>query len=120
MALHDFFEPWHMLDRTTASDDMGGTVSVYKPGAGFAAGCSTVSSVQVQVAYQQGLETIYTVVTDTTNPLRQGDVIRRDRDGLVLQVTSDGGDMTTPMMAKEQYCQVSARRFKPGKGERMA
>lgn len=120
MALHDYYDGWHMLDRTTVSDDMGGTVSVYRPGAAIRAGCSTVSSAEVQVAYRQGLSTIYTIVTDTTVHLTQGDVIRRDRDGLTLRVTSDAADMTTPAVARVQYSQVTAERFTLKKGERLA
>ncbi len=108
MALEDFFEPFVMQVLTEAEDGLGGRVQIWTDGAEFLAGLSTNHSTEARIAYQNGMKTLYTLVTDTGTVLRQDDRMKRVRDGLLYRITSHSADMTTPHVAQRQYAQVSA------------
>ena len=54
---------------------------------------------------------MYTVTTPKSVVLQYHDVIKRDRDGKVLRITSDGDDKYTPASAGLNMRQVSAEEF---------
>lgn len=116
--LRDYFEQVQLMDVKTVSDGMGGYKTTLTPGAVIEAGIATDNSSAARVAYQQGMQTIYTVVTDEASPLPFGTVLKRldpRHEGMLLRVTSDGGDMTTPRVATVKYSQVQAERYVPKK-----
>lgn len=106
MALEDNFKACRMMDKRTSADGYGGIVVRYEPGAEFMAGIVTDSSAEARVAYQQGLKRIYTIVTPELVVLSQGDVIRREEDGLLIRVTSNGIDMRPPGYSTLRFSQV--------------
>lgn len=113
MALNDFFVPVCMVDKRTVPDGLGGVDVTYIDGAHFMAGIVAKQNTQAQIAYQQGLKTIYTVVFKPTAGLSFGDRIKRLSDGLMLKITSNARDMTTPERADIQLSQVSAEVIEP-------
>lgn len=108
MALTDFFEPFRLIERTELPDGYGGTEITHQVLTTFRAGLSANRSNEAVIAGRIGKQTIYTVTTLLQDELEQGDVIQRVSDGLVLRVTSDARDMTTPAMATVQYRDVTA------------
>lgn len=108
MALHDFFVDCCMVDKTTVNDGFGSVTIEWVDGAEFSAGIVLNSSNEMQVAYQQGLKRTYTVVIDETVQLAREDRIKRLNDGLVLRITSEPGDMTTPAVSFLKYKQCTA------------
>lgn len=112
MALQDFFVPCRIMDRKSVPDGYGGFTYQYVDGAKFSAGISTDSSTEARIAYQQGLKVMYSVVTGELVSLKQGDVIKRISDGLLLRITSDAVDMTTPAVAKVKFRKVTAEAVK--------
>ena len=112
MALTDFFVKCVFLDKITLPDGYGGITTVYRNGAEFDAGIATNQSTEAEIAYQNGLKVLYSIVTTDLINLRQGDVIRRLSDGLTLRVTSDASDMHTPPMASQQYIKVTGEAVK--------
>lgn len=114
--LADYFEPVQLMDVRTVADGLGGFQTILTPGAEIRAGITTDSSHQAMIAYQQGLKTIYIVVTDENSPLAFGTIIKRldpKHGGMLLRVTTDAGDMTTPKNAVVKFCQVQAERYVP-------
>lgn len=112
MALSDFFVDCCMVDKISVPDGFGHVSHTYVDGARFKAGIGTDSSTEARIAYQQGLAVMYSIITNEMDVLKQGDRIKRLKDGLVLEVTSDAVDMTTPSVARVKFCKVSAKAVK--------
>lgn len=113
MALKDFFVDMQFMDKRTVEDGYGGVTDGFIPGAKFRAGITTKQSTEAQIAYQQGLKTIYTIVFEPNVQLHFGDRVKRISDGRVFRVTSNAQDMTTPARANLRMSQVSAEVIEP-------
>lgn len=100
-----------MLDKTTASDGVGGYTTTYREGAEFDAAITLDSSIQAKIAEQQGVTALYTVTTSKALNLQYHDVFKRKSDGKIFRVTSDGDDKRTPPSATLDMRQVSAEEF---------
>ena len=100
-----------MIDKRTVSDGRGGTVTTWVTGAGFQAAIVRDTAVEVRVAEAQGTKAIYTVVTAKTVNLQYHDVFRREEDGKIFRVTSDGDDNKTPDSAGLNMRNVSAEEW---------
>lgn len=110
--LSDAFESVTMLDRSTIPDGYGGYESVWKDGASFNAAIVLDSSMQARMAEKDGVTALYTVTTKRAITLQFHDVFRRERDGKIFRVTSDGDDKLTPPSATLDMRQVSAEEWK--------
>lgn len=100
MAVTDFFEDFVFLDYVSAPDGLGGITFQHKDGAEFRAGITTDSSTEAEVAYRNGVKTIYTIVTDWSVELEQNDVVRRVKDGRKYRITGNAIDNTAPASAQ--------------------
>lgn len=100
-----------MLDKTTVADGYGGYTIAWTDGAGFDAAIVLDSSMQARIAEQQGVKALYTVTTTKALNLQYHDVFRRETDGKVFRVTSDGDDKLTPNSAALNMRQVSAEEW---------
>lgn len=109
--LDNAMESCTMLDRSTAPDGRGGIVTAWVDGAQFQAATTFDSSMQGRVAAAQGVTNLYTVTTRRTVNLQYHDIFRRERDGKIFRVTSDGDDKATPTTAGLDMRQVSAEEF---------
>ena len=105
------FEPCTMLDRTTTDDGYGGIKTVWSDGAGFNAAAVLDNSIQARMAEKEGVTALYTVTTGREINLQFHDVFRRERDGKVFRVTSDGDDKLTPRSTRLNMRQVSAEEW---------
>ena len=101
-----------MLDRTTSDDGYGGFSSTYSDGAGFLSAVVLDNSIEARRAAVEGVTAMYTVTTSRAVNLKYHDIFRRDRDGKIFRVTSDGDDKKTPMSATLDMRQVSAEEWK--------
>lgn len=97
-----------MLDRTTSPDGYGGFIPTWSDGAKFDAAITFDSSMQARTAEQQGVTSLYTVTTKRTMNLQYHDYFRRERDGKLFRVTSDGDDKYTPASTVLDMRQVTA------------
>ena len=97
-----------MIDKRTVSDGRGGTTTAWAEGAAFQAAIVRDTAVEVRVAEAQGTKAIYTVTTAKTVNLQYHDVFRREEDGKIFRVTSDGDDNKTPDSAGLNMRNVSA------------
>ena len=109
--LDDMMEQFHIMDKVTSDDGYGGVTTEWKEGATFQGVATFDTSMQARAAEKQGVTSMYTVTTSKSVVLQYHDVIKRDRDGKVLRVTSDGDDKYTPASASLDMRQVSAEEF---------
>ena len=99
------------MDKTTASDGRGGTVTTYVQGAFISVAFSFDSSTQARIAEQEGVTNRFTLVTKKSINLQYHDIIKRVRDGKIFRVTSDGDDNYTPSSASLDMRQVEAEEW---------
>lgn len=88
-----------MLDKQTTSDGYGGYIATWRDGVQFNAAITFNTSLEARVADKQGVTSLYTVTTSRSMVLEYHDVIRRESDGKVFRITSDGDDQFTPPSA---------------------
>lgn len=110
--LSEAMENCTMLDKQTKNDGYGGTDIFWSDGASFEAATVKDSSMQSRIAEQQGVTSLYTVTTRRAVNLQYNDYFRRERDGKLFHVTSDGDDVATPRSASLDMRQVSAEEVK--------
>lgn len=109
--LDEFMENCIMLDKTTQADGMGGIITTWKDGAEFSAAITFDTSMEARAADKQGVKSLYTVTTANSFVLEYHDAFRRERDGKVFRVTSDGDDKYTPASATLNMRQVTAEEW---------
>lgn len=109
--LSDAMEKCTILDKQTVADGYGGYIVRYVDGAGFDAAVVLNSSMQARVAEHEGVTALYTVTTSRALNLQFHDVFRREKDGKIFRVTSDGDDKYTPPTATLDMRQVSAEEW---------
>lgn len=106
-----------MLDKTTTADGYGGYITTWTEGAEFMAAITFDTSMQARTADKAGVTSMYTVTTSKALTLEYHDVFRRERDGKVFRVTSDGDDKYTPASATLNMRQVTAEEWSVTKSE---
>lgn len=109
--LTDAFESCTMLHKTTTDDGYGGEMTSWVPGATFKAAITFDSSMEARTAQSQGVKSLYTVTTKKDKVLEYHEVFRRERDGKLFRVTSDGDDQATPASATLNMRQVTAEEW---------
>ena len=109
--LTEMMEIFHIMVKVTSDDGYGGVTPEWKEGATFQGVATFDTSMQARAAEKQGVTSMYTVTTPKSVVLQFHDVIKRDRDGKVLRITSDGDDKYTPASAGLNMRQVSAEEF---------
>ena len=96
---------------TKEKDGYGGWRKVYADGDTFQAAIVQDISMQTRIAQQQGVTSTYTVTTKKALTLEFHDIFRREKDGKIFRVTSDGDDKHTPPSASLDMRQVTAEEF---------
>lgn len=109
--LSEAMEACRMLDKRTVADGYGGYDTIWEDGAEFQAAIVLDTSMQARVAEKQGVTGLYTVTTVRALNLQYHDVFRRERDGKIFRITSDGDDKYTPASATLDMRQVSAEEW---------
>ena len=97
-----------LLDKTTRDDGYGGFIPTWVEGASFKAAITFDTSIEARAAEVQGVHSLYTVTTPRNVVLQYHDVFRREQDGKLFRVTSDGDDKYTPPSATLDMRQVTA------------
>jgi hypothetical protein len=100
-----------MVEKTRIPDGEGGFITEWADGVVFMASITYNSSMEARVAEKQGVSSMYTVTTEKNAMLEYHDVFRRNRDGKIFRVTSDGDDIQTPKVATFQFSQVTAEEW---------
>lgn len=100
-----------LLEKRRVTDGEGGFVTSWVEGAKFMAAITLNTSIEAQAAEKQGVTGIYTVTTAKVAMLDYHDVFRRQYDGKIFRITSDGGDKVTPARATFQTSVVTAEEY---------
>lgn len=100
-----------MLDKKTVSDGRGGMIVQWEEGAEFEAAIVFDTSMQARTAEAQGVKALYTITTTRAVNLQYHDVIRRETDGKIFRITSDGDDKKTPQTATLNMRVVTAQEW---------
>ena len=111
--LSEAMEKCVILDKTTAPDGYGGRETSWKEGAEFSAAITFDTSIEARTAEKQGVHSLYTVTTEKSITLEYHEVFKRERDGKIFRVTSDGDDKFTPASAGLNMRQVTAEEYIP-------
>lgn len=67
------------------------------------------NSIQAKRAQAEGVEDLYTIITDKNIDLEYNDVVKRLKDGTTFRVTTSGKDNKTPASAGLNMRAVSAK-----------
>lgn len=110
--LSEAMENCIIIDKQTAPDGYGGVITTWVDGAPFNAAIVLNNSMEARIGQQQGVTALYTITTEKTINLQYHDVFRREKDGKIFRVTSDGDDDHTPTSANLNMRQVSAEEWK--------
>lgn len=109
--LSEAMEACVLLNKTTSSDGYGGYTTTWVDGASFQAAITFDTSMEARRADADGVKSLYTVTTSRALTLEYHDVFRRERDGKLFRVTSDGDDKFTPGSASLDMRQVTAEEW---------
>ena len=100
-----------MIHKTTLDDGYGGEITTWTTGASFKAAITFDTSIEARTAQQQGVSSVYTITTRKDKVLEYHDVFKRNTDGKIFRVTSDGDDKYTPASAGLNMRQVTAEEW---------
>ena len=109
--LDEYYENFTLITKTIAPDGYGGYDTAWVPAGTFEAAVVLDNSIQARIGEKQGVTSLYTVTTKKAVKLLYYDVIRRDSDGKVFRITSNGTDKKTPPSATLDMRQVSAEEW---------
>ena len=100
-----------IMDKQSMPDGRGGIITRYVEGAEIMVAYSFDTSVEARIGEKSGAENRYTLTTRKSVNLQYHDVFRRERDGKIFRVTSDGDDKKTPASAALNMRQVTAEEW---------
>lgn len=109
--LYDSMEPFVILDKTTVSDGYGGVKTVYVDGAPIEAALSFEDTTEARVAAVEGAKDRFKIITKKNVVLRFHDVVRREKNGKVYRITTNGDDYATPEAAALDARAVNAEEY---------
>lgn len=108
------YEKFHIIDKTTKPDGMGGVDTVYIEGAEVQVALQQDTAPEIKVANAVTERQSYTVVTPKSIIFRHGDIIKRDRDEKYFRITSDADDLVTPPSSAMNIRQCTAVEYEMG------
>ena len=109
--LDEFTEKCTMIEKRRVSDGYGGYTTEYYDGISFKAAIINPNEIQQRVAQVEGVTALYTITTTKDLNLQYHDVLKRESDGKIFRVKSDGDDKKTPKSATLNMRQVSAEEW---------
>jgi hypothetical protein len=109
--LSQSYEDVVLMDKRREPDGEGGFITDWVESVVFQAAITFDTSMESRVAERQGVSSRYTVTTPKSAKLEYHDVIKRERDGKIFRITSDGDDKVTPGSASFQFAQVTAEEW---------
>ena len=109
--LEDAMESFNIIDKVKVSDGYGGTIDSWSEGVEIKAAAVVDSSAEMKVAMAEGVKASYTITTNKNVNLQYHDVIKRQRDGKIFRITSDGDDNYTPVTSTLNMRQVTAEEW---------
>lgn len=105
------YEQCTIINRAIVPDGQGGVITTWTDGASIYAAIVEDSSIEARIGAAQGVTSVYTITTSRALNLQYHEVLRRESDGKIFRVTSDGDDKKTPKPAKLDMRQVTAEEW---------
>lgn len=115
--LDEAMEDFTFIDKTTAPDGYGGTITVWKDGATIKATAVLNTTGEAVIAAAMGATSNYTITTRKNTNLQYHDVLRRERDKKIFRITSDGDDNATPASASLNMRNTTAEEWSLPNGQ---
>ena len=109
--LENAMEDCTMIDIVTVSDGMGGFNKEYRDGAPFKCAVTLDTSTLARIAESEGAKNLYTATTPRNITLEATNIFKRNKDGKIFRVTSDGDDKLTPPSATLDMRVVSCAEY---------
>lgn len=109
--LTEAMEKCTLYNKVKVDDGYGGYKNAYVDGVVFDAAITFDASMEARRADKEGVTSLYTVTTSKGMNLNYHDAFRRNRDGKIFRVTSDGDDKFTPQSASLDMRQVTAEEW---------
>lgn len=109
--LENAYEEYTMLDKVRVPDGYGGFDTTWKDGVTIKGAMVFNNSLEGKKAEAMGVTSVYTLTTKKNIILEYHDVLRRESDGKIFRVTSDGDDKYTPKTAGLNMRQVSCEEW---------
>lgn len=109
--LSEAMEKCTVINKSIVNDGYGGYAVRWTDGAVIEAAVTLDNSTEAKLAEASGVTDMYRITTSRTLNLQYHDVIRRESDGKILRVTSDGDDKKTPRSAGLDMRVVSAEEW---------
>lgn len=108
--LDEYKEDFVFINKTHILDDEGNpAVTWTESDVSFKAALRFDNSIQAKRAQAEGVQDLYTIVTDKSINLEFNDVVKRLKDGTTFRVTTSGKDNKTPSSAGLNMRAVSAK-----------
>jgi hypothetical protein len=114
--LDEAFEKYTILNKIRVDDGYGGSEVTWVDGPDIYGAMVFNNSIEGKTAQAMGVTSVYTFTTRKNVVLDYHDVIKRDSDGKIFRVTSDGDDSFTPDSATLDMRQVSCEEWRLGNG----
>ena len=110
--LDNAMEDYTILNKIKAPDGYGGYTVEWSDGAVIQGAMVFNASTETKKAEAMGVTSVYTLTTRKAVTLEYHDVLRRERDGKIFRVTSDGDDAYTPQSASLDMRQVTCEEWR--------
>ena len=108
MSLTDFMESFKYQTLTQTDSPLGGKIDTWTDGATFLAAITLDMSMEMRIAYQNGLKKQYTLALPDGVTLTQDMRVKQVSTGIVYRVTSKSADDHTPAIAGIWFSQATA------------
>lgn len=108
--LDEYKEDFTYMDKTHSRDDEGNSIVTWtESDVSFKAALRFDNSIQAKRAQAEGVQDLYTIITDKSIEFEYNDVVKRLKDGTTFRVTTSGKDNKTPSSAGLNMRAVSAK-----------
>lgn len=114
--LSEAMEECTILEKPTSEDGYGGYNAVYRDGAKIQAAFYEMSAQEILAAQAAQSQARIVILTRKNINLKYHDVLRRERDGKILRIVTDGDDTKTPMSAALDARKVEAEEWELPRG----
>ena len=109
--LDEYMENFVVVNKIIAADAYGGTKPTYIDGAVIRAALPYDNSIENKIAQAQGVTNIYTITVKKDVNLDYHTILRRESNGMILRITTNGDDNQTPDSAGINIRQYTAEQY---------
>ena len=109
--LNEMMTTCTLIDAKHIDDGYGGITTTYVDGPTFDAAIRKDSSIEARIAQHDGVTAVYTITTKKNIHLEYHNLVRRETDGKIFRIKSDGDDVSTPDSASINMRQVTAEEW---------